>query len=176
MSFFYGLKKCIGAVFSVAILLAASVACLAADEPTEPYLEFAFEEIVTLSAPMSVGPTATGKRNIVPITGGTFAGPGIEGTIVPGGWDWQLMRSDGCIEIEADYMLKTSDEVIINVLNKGTICKSDTGEMAPARTHPVFVAPVGKYDWLNKTTFIGTLERAGDEHKMAVKIRFYKVL
>jgi len=62
-------------------------------------LEFAFEELVLLGTAMSPGNTAYGTRNIIPISGGTFAGPGLRGTIVPGGWDWQLTRADGCIDV-----------------------------------------------------------------------------
>ncbi|BFM09186.1 DUF3237 domain-containing protein [Halioxenophilus aromaticivorans] len=140
----------------------------------EPYLEFAFEEIVTLANAMPVGTTGLGKRNIIPITGGRFYGDKLKGEILPGGWDWQLQRADGCTLIEADYMLKTDDGVIINVLNKGTLCQMP-GKGFSARTHPVFEVPVGKYDWLNKTTFIGTLEPAPKSEGPAVKIKFYAV-
>ena len=51
----------------------------------EPTLEFAFEEIVTLGQATAPGDTARGGRIIIPITGGTFEGPGIKGVIVPGG-------------------------------------------------------------------------------------------
>src|SRR3569623_3212805 len=84
-----------------------------------PALQFAFEETVTLGTAIPVGSTPLGKRNIVPITGGTFEGPGIKGTIIPGGWDWQLPRADGCAQIKADYMLKPDDGVVITVVNAG---------------------------------------------------------
>jgi len=65
-------------------LLAATTA-VSQDAPRAPRLEFAFEEIVTLGHAIPVGETPRGRRNIVPITGGTLSGPGIEGTIVAGG-------------------------------------------------------------------------------------------
>ncbi|RZM36737.1 MAG: DUF3237 family protein, partial [Sphingomonas sp.] len=47
---------------------------------------------LTLAGDITPGKTPRGDRNIVPITGGTFEGPGdghgIKGTIIPGGWDW----------------------------------------------------------------------------------------
>jgi len=141
-----------------------------------PTLEFAFEEIVTLGQATLVGETSRGQRNIIPITGGTFAGPGIKGTIVPGGWDWQLVRKDGCTEVKADYMLKTDDGVVINVINEGALCPPVDGKPIPVRTQPRFEAPVGKYDWLNRTAFIGTLELATEVEGPAVKIRFYKAI
>jgi hypothetical protein len=156
-----------------AILLGPAAMAQSAPAPA-PRLEFAFEETVTLGMAIPVGETPLGKRNIVPITGGTFEGPGINGTIIPGGWDWQLTRADGCTQIKADYMLKTDDGVVINVINSGALCPPKDGKPSPARTQPVFEAPLGKYDWLNRSAFIGTLELVPDAGVPAVKIRFYK--
>jgi hypothetical protein len=156
--------------------LLASTPAVPQDEPQPPRLEFAFEEIVTLGQAIPVGETPLGRRNIVPITGGTFSGPGIEGTIIAGGWDWQLIRSDGCTEIEADYMIRTDDGVVINVVNVGALCPPEAGAMTPAKTHPRFEAPKGKYDWLNRSAFIGTLEIAPGGRGPAVRIRFYKAV
>jgi Bacterial lipocalin len=147
-------------------------------DPNKPGLEFAFEEHVTLAPAIPAGKTPYGERLIIPITGGTFEGPGIKGEIIPGGWDWQLRRSDGCTDIKADYMLRTDDGVIINVVNKGTLCGPDKdGKPRPGRTHPVFEAPLGKYEWLGQSAFIGTLEPVMDGGKVsAVRIRFYKAI
>jgi hypothetical protein len=142
----------------------------------EPQLEFAFEEVVTLAGDVAVGPTALGGRNIVPITGGTFGGPGIAGKIMPGGWDWQLRRTDGCLQIKADYMLQTDDGTIINVVNQGVACPPEPGKAPAIRTHPVFEVPMGKYGWLARETFVGTLvpeTRPGETR--SVRIRFYRV-
>lgn len=150
-----------------------------ATQPPAPHLVFMFEETVALGDGIPVGPTPLGTRNIVPITGGTFSGPGngagIKGTIVPGGWDWQLIHADGCASIKADYMLKTDDGVVINVVNAGTLCRPAEGQkMTPGYTTPVFEAPIGKYGWLNSSAFVGTLEPATLEGKPAVHIRFYR--
>lgn len=164
---------------SIVLGLAANLVFMASAqsaEPAPPGLEFAFEEYVTLAADIRPGQTPFGGRNIVPITGGTFEGPKIRGTILPGGWDWQLVRTDGCLQIKADYFLKTDDGVVINLLNTGVACPPAKGEALRVRNHPVFEAPTGKYDWLNRETFIGTLERAGDAEHPAVRIRFYRVL
>ena len=154
----------------------ASTPVASQDGPHAPRLEFAFEEIVTLGQAIPVGETPIGRRNIVPITGGTVSGPGIEGTIIAGGWDWQLVRSDGCTQIEADYMIRTSDGVVINVINVGALCPPRAGETGPPKTQPRFEAPQGKYEWLNQAAFIGTLELAPDSATPAVRIRFYKVV
>jgi hypothetical protein len=145
----------------------------AAQEP--PTLEFVFEETVTLGEVTTPGETARGERVIIPITGGTFEGPGIKGIILPGGWDWQLRRADGCTEVEADYFLQTDDGVVINVVNEGVICTDEGGAMLPVRTHPVFEAPRGKYEWLSQNAFVGTLEPAPPGQGAAVRIRFYRI-
>jgi hypothetical protein len=166
-----------------AVALALSAAAATADEPPAPKLQFAWEEIVALGQATSVGQTPRGGRNIVPITGGTFEGPGkdgegIKGTIVPGGWDWQLIRPDGCVEVHADYMLRTDDGVTINVINDGALCRGDgSAPPVPARTQPRFEAPNGKYEWLNKAAFIGTLDIAkAPDGGPAVRIRFYRAV
>lgn len=160
------------ATLVAAVALAASISARAA----EPALEFAFEETVTLDADVAVGPTSLGTRNIVPITGGTFAGPGIRGTILGGGWDWQLRRADGCLQIKADYMLRTDDGAVINVVNTGISCRAKDPK-AVVRTHPVFEAPQGKYDWLSQGCFIGTLDPVSlPDGKRAVHIRFFRVI
>lgn len=141
----------------------------------EPALAFAFEETVMLGPDQPVGTTAQGGRNIVPITGGTFEGPGIKGTIIGGGWDWQLRRADGCLQIKADYMLKTDDGAVINVVNTGVSCRA-IDPKTQVRTHPVFEAPLGKYDWLSQGCFIGTLDPVAlPDGKRAVRIRFFRV-
>lgn len=159
------------------ILLALALATA----PAEPRLEFAFEELVTLAPDVTPGQTAAGGRNIVPITGGTFSGPGaagegIQGTIIGGGWDWQLRRADGCLKIHADYMLRTADGAVINVVNDGVSCRARDPH-AVVRTHPVFEAPLGRYDWLSQGAFVGTLEPGtAPDGGRAVRIRFYRVL
>ena len=162
------MKIWLAALGASALGLAVSAA---AQQTSDPTLEFAFEEIVTLGQATAPGDTARGGRLVIPITGGTFEGPEIKGTVIPGGWDWQLRRPDGCTEIEADYFLRTDDGVVINVVNKGVICPGQ----GAVRTHPVFEAPRGKYEWLSQAAFIGTLESAPPAAGPAVRIRFFRV-
>jgi len=163
------------------ITLAAIVSCSrllaigqAAAAPQPPQLRFVYEETVTLAAGVPVGDTPIGKRNIVPITGGTFQGPDLRGKIMPGGWDWQLTLPSGCFQLHADYFIKTDDDVIIHVVNQGMVCPNSTGKREALFTSPQFEAPKGKYDWLNGGAFVGTLEAMQVDGKPAVHIRFYK--
>lgn len=127
--------------------------------PADPELELLYRSVVTLGEVIPVGETPRGVRRIIPITGGTFEGPAMSGEILPMGWDWQLDRSDGCTDIVADYFLRTDDDVVINVVNSGTLCMPVPGEdpPPPVRTSPVFEAPLGQYDWLTRGSFVGTL-------------------
>lgn len=139
-----------------------------------PKMEFVFEEIVTLGPGIHPGATPWGERNIIPITGGSVTGSKIKGKILSGGWDWQLTTTTGCFKIQADYMIQTDDGVIINVLNKGTSCKTATEKQGRLLTTPVFEAPAGAYGWLNGGAYVGTLDGATIDGKPAVRIRFYK--
>jgi len=157
-------------------MVAAAAGPAAAQDAPDPSLEFVFEEVVKLQPAIDVGQTARGNRRIIPIVGGRFEGPQIRGEVMPGGWDWQLDRADGCTDVVADYFLKTDDGVVINVRNTGTICRPREGE-APklVRTHPVFEPPLGKYQWLGEQAFVGTLGMAPASEGPAVLIRFYRV-
>jgi hypothetical protein len=166
--------------FALILLLSQSPAqfasgqTLASNLPAPPQLKFVYEEQVALASSMPVGETPMGKRNIVPITGGTFSGPGLKGKILPGGWDWQLTNASGCFNLHADYMIQTDDGAIIHVVNAGLVCPNSAGTRDAMLTTPVFEAPKGKYDWLNGGAYIGTLEMMTLDGKPAVRIRFFK--
>lgn len=121
----------------------------------KPSSEYAFSITATISAPMTVGQTDIGQVRAIPITGGLVEGDNITGIVVPGGADWQLTRSDGVTEIEATYAIKLDDEIFIKVVNKGIIVPPENaGDAAYFKTRIVFEAPIGKYDWLNKSIFL----------------------
>ena len=159
---------------AVAILCTPASAAGQATPPIPPTLEFAFEEIVTLGPDTKVGATPWGERNIVPITGGTFEGPRIKGKVLSGGWDWQLQVPGGCFSLHANYMIQATDGAIINVDNRGTMCKSSDGKDAKLLTTPSFEAPKGPHDWLNGGAFVGTVEGTTLDGKRAVRIRIYQ--
>jgi hypothetical protein len=50
-----------------------------------------------------------------PVGGGTFEGPRLRGTIVPGSADWQLLRSDGVLEMDLRFTLRTDDGALISM-------------------------------------------------------------
>ena len=85
----------------------------------KPELTLLFEIRATLESPIIVGDVPEGKRRVVPVSGGTFTGPRLRGTLVPGGADWQYLRPDAVMVVEAQYLLRTDDGVIIQVNNRG---------------------------------------------------------
>jgi len=135
--------------------------------------ELAFEALVSIGTPLDMGQTVSGKRRVIPITGGTFEGPKISGEVVAGGADWQTLRADGCTVVDAIYALKTSDGAVIAVRNLGLVAPVE-GAAPHVRTAPSFDAPTGPHDWLNRNIFVGTIGRV--EGGGAVRITVYRVI
>ena len=123
-----------------------------------PQLEFALQLKVTLGEAYSCGDTQHGRRTIIPITGGTFEGPNIKGTIVNGGADYQIANSAGRTELEAIYCIKTDDGVYIHIRNRGIIANGKDENGNPSfyfKCAPQFEAPSdSKYAWLNNSLFL----------------------
>jgi hypothetical protein len=126
--------------------------------PAAPELEFALQLKVTLGQTFSIENTQHGRRTVIPITGGTFEGPGIKGTIVNGGADYQLANAQGRTELEAIYCIKTDDGIYIHVRNRGIIANGKDANGNPSfyfRAAPQFEAPAdSKYGWLNNALFV----------------------
>ena len=133
----------------------------------EPVLQL----YVTLSDKVEIGHSDDGERFIVPITGGYFIGKEISGEVMTGGADWQVVRADGVKTITAIYSIRTDDGQVIVVDNRGITFSED--DRTYKRTIPKFHAPKGKYDWLNKSLFTGTITSI--RKPRAVIIRVYKV-
>lgn len=72
-----------------------------------------------LEAVMTLGRTPYGERRMVAITGGTVKGPKLNGRILPGGADWQIVRSDGAADIQARYVIEADGGARIVVDSKG---------------------------------------------------------
>jgi hypothetical protein len=147
-----------------------------------PKFEFVYECNATLSAAVEMGKTVEGQRRIIPITGGTVRGPKIQAELLSGGWDWNLSRNDGAGSVDAAYYMKTDDGVLIRIVNKGVgggggppAAPAANGEAFFMFTHPEFEAPAGKYDWMNRAMFVGTLG-ARREVRNAVLIRVFQIV
>lgn len=152
--------------------------------PQPPGLEYFCTLKVELQPPYVVGHTPHGLRRIIPITGGFVEGPTIQGKILPGGADWQIVRPDGVAELEAHYQFQADDGTIIYIKNTGLRVASievaeriGRGEVVSPedyyfRAAPQFEAPSGRYEWMNNTLFICT----GIKNPDHVLIQVWKVL
>ena len=151
-----------------------------------PSLEFAFEIKIKVEAGkgLEAGNTPKGLRRMIPITGGHFEGPGINGTVTAGGYDFQLLRNDNVMEIDARYVLQTDDGALITIVNRGLRHAdvevmqqmADDIEVSPSsyyfRSVPLFETGSKKYDWLNKTVFVAS----GIRKPAEVIISVFKIL
>ena len=140
-----------------------------------PTTELALELYVTIAPAVVVGPSDHGRRQYIPITGGRFSGTdGLKGEVLAGGADWQLQRPDGVTEVLAIYSIKTDDGAVIEVDNRGIIVPATDSRPRYVRTAPRFHAPQGLHEWLNQTTFVGTITPSPQGG--FVIIRVFKVL
>jgi hypothetical protein len=73
----------------------------------------------TLGEPLDLGDTVHGHRRIVPLTGGTFTGPELGGTLVPGASaDWQTVLHDGTALGDIRYTLRTNGGDLLYVQSR----------------------------------------------------------
>lgn len=88
--------------------------CVIMNANSIPSLSLLCRITVALGAVQSVGPIALGTRRISLILGGTVTGS-LEGIILPGGSDWQLLRGDGVAEIDARYAVELAGGDLVAV-------------------------------------------------------------
>ena len=145
--------------FVIMTLLTLMVNAQTTPPKETPELEFVMQLKVTLGETYSVGETPDGRRTVIPITGGTFEGPLLKGSILNGGADYQLADTKtNRTQIEAIYSIKTDDGVYIHIRNKGIISSTQDDQGRPSfyfRCAPKFEAPnESKYAWLNNAIFV----------------------
>jgi hypothetical protein len=131
---------------------------------------------------IDVGVTPHGIRQIVYIKGGTFEGPKIKGTVLPGGGDWFVRRADQVVEVDVRCALRTDDNHIIYCCLKGinemtaeVAIRAITGKSVDPskyyfRVTAAMEAGSGKYAWLNRIVAVGVgnLVPPGIEYKIYV--------
>ena len=132
----------------------------------EPLLEYAFELRVDIAPYLRIGRSADEELTFTPITGGTVAGPLLDGVVLPGGGDWAVERS-GTAQLEARYLLRAEDGAVIDILNRGyyrasadVMARVEAGENVPEeeyyfRTAPVFQTDAPAHRWLAEHQFLG---------------------
>ena len=138
---------------------------------------------VEVGTPVEVGNVAGGRRRIISILGGTFAGPEVRGAVLSGGADWQIVRGDGFTELDTRYTLRTDRDELIYIRNAGIrhaapeiMQKLLAGERVdPAlvyfRTVPVFETAAPRLQWLTRAIFVGD----GERQPNLVIVRVWKI-
>jgi hypothetical protein len=151
--------------------------------PVTPRLQLLYTSRIDIAAPLDLGKAPHGQRRIIDITGGAFSGPRLSGRILPGGADWQIVRGDGIVEVDARYTLETHDGALIYISNWGlrrgpaeVIARLSAGEKVDPgeyyfRTAPRFETGAAGYAWLNGILCVAVGERRAD----AVIITAYEV-
>ena len=147
------------AAYMVALLMTTPVFSQTYPPKNTPTLEFAMQLKVTLGETYSIEQTQHGRRTVIPITGGTFEGPNLKGTILNGGADYQLVSEAGSrTELEAIYSIRTDDGISIHVRNNGIVYNGKDAEGKPSfyfKAAPRFEAPANsRYGWLNNALFV----------------------
>src|SRR6202022_2599937 len=129
----------------------------------EPRLTKIFRLEASLGEALDVGNVAQGRRRIVPLTGGTFAGPELNGALLPGASaDWQIVLADGTTLGDIRYTLQSDAGALIFVRSRGVrhgpaevLARLGRGEDVDAgeytfRTATRIETAAPEFDWLNK--------------------------
>jgi muconolactone delta-isomerase len=133
----------------------------------DPRLTFVYRLEATLAEPLDVGDTAGGRRRIAVQTGGTFTGPGLNGTLLPGASaDWQLVLPDGTALGDIRYTLQTDDGDVLYVQSRGirhgpadVLARLARGEDVDASEYTFRAATqietaAPELEWMNKGIFV----------------------
>jgi hypothetical protein len=140
-----------------------------------PEIKTSFLFTMVLEVEVSnLGDTPYGSRRVGRFGTGTFEGPMLKGTVLPGGACWMLMRRDEVLEIEARITLETDDKQQIFMTWKAfchgpkhVIDRLNRGEPVDPGTYyfratPYFETSSEKYSWLNRICSIAKGSRKAD--------------
>lgn len=135
-------------------------------------LEHLFTVSLSVESPLQViGQTPFGDRRIAKVTGGSFEGKKLKGTVRPGGGDWILIRQDGVTQLDVRLVMETDDKHLIYMTYKGlrhgpaaVMERLAGGEAVDAsqyyfRTTPYFETGSDKYAWINRICCVATGHR-----------------
>jgi hypothetical protein len=149
-------------------------------QPVPPLLSFFAKILVDVGEPVDVGHTPEGHRRIVPILGGSITGPDFWGRVLPGGADFQILRSPVSTDLDARYALEIEDGTRIYVHNiavrhglEEDIDKLNQGQpVDPSRIYfrctPRLTTESSTWSWINDSVFLGTGERLPEQVSLTV--------
>ena len=102
------------------------------------------------------GSGSVGTRSIIAVTGGTFQGPKLRGTVMSPGADWPVTAGDGLRILDVRTVLMTDDEQRIYCFYRGVIYTPPAGQGERYwRITPAFETASEKYAWLNRIAAVG---------------------
>ena len=135
-------------------------------------------------APMlHFGRTPYGERRVIGILGGSVRGPKLNGRVLPGGADWQIVRGDGVADIQARYTIESEAGARILVSSEGLrhgppevmerLARGDNVDPALYyfRTTMRFETADPAVDWLNRILALARGQREAN----AVRLEVYEV-
>jgi len=140
----------------------------------ELHTKYAFTVTVRIAEVTVAGDIGHGVRRIIPITGGEVRGGKVNGKVLPFGADFQIIRPNELIELEAKYAFETDDGATVYVENRGIrfgpvdlLQKLKRGEpVGPKliyfRTVPKFETGHANYRWLMENLFVASAARHAD--------------
>ena len=142
------------------------------DRLPAPRLTRVYRLEAALGDPLDVGGVSQGHRRIVPLTGGAFTGPELNGKLLPGASaDWQIVLPDGTALGDIRYTLQTDSGALLYVRSRGVrhgsaevLGRLAHGEDVGAseyvfRTSTQIETASRDLDWLNKGVFISVAGR-----------------
>ena len=143
-----------------------------------------FRLTAELAEILQLGRTPYGERRIINILGGRVEGARLNGRILPGGADWQIIRTDGVADLRARYTIESDSGACILVSSDGLrhgppaiIAQLARGEAVdPAlyyfRTVMRFETGNAELSWLNRIIALGR----GMREPRAVRLDVYEVM
>jgi hypothetical protein len=133
----------------------------------DPRLTKVYRLEATLGQPLDLGETVHGHRRIVPLAEGTFTGPDLNGTLLPGtSADWQIVLPDGTALGDIRYTLQTDAGDLLYVQSRSVrhgsaevLARLGRGEDVDAseytfRTSTQIETASQELEWLNKGVFV----------------------
>jgi hypothetical protein len=137
------------------------------DRLPDPSLRRVYRLEATVGEPLDLGDLAQGRKRIVPLTSGTFAGPELNGTLLPGSSaDWQVVLPDGTALGDIRCTLQTDEGDLLYVQSRSVrhgsadvLARLARGEDVDAseytfRTSTQIETAAPRLEWLNKGVFI----------------------
>lgn len=128
--------------------------------PPEPTTKLVWTAFVEVGERRDLGPGPYGHRFMVPILGGRFQGApgfkGLNGRILEGGADRQVLRSDGIKELDAIYEMETDAGHVLMIRNRVLVDQARQPSRYAMSTISVS-STAEAFGWLNRHVFLGTL-------------------